>query len=41
MNSVNHYSVKGLVRRFERSKGMKRREIYMMLAKVKRRTFWQ
>jgi hypothetical protein len=41
MNSVNHNFVKGLVRRFQGSKGTKRREICMMLAKVKRQTFWQ
>jgi hypothetical protein len=36
MSGVNHGSTKGLVRRFQGSEGMRRREIYMILAEVKR-----
>ncbi len=39
MNYVNHDFARGLVRRFQGNERMKRREIYMMLAKVKRANF--
>jgi hypothetical protein len=40
MSCVNHGYVRGLMRRFQGSEGMGRREIFMMLAEVKRSTFW-
>jgi hypothetical protein len=39
MNYVNHDFARGLVRRFQGNERMKRREIYMMLVKVKRANF--
>jgi hypothetical protein len=41
MNCVNHGSAGGLVKRFQGSKEIGRRKVYMMLVEVKKRTFWQ
>jgi hypothetical protein len=40
MSCVNHGFAKGLVKRFQGSERMRRRGIYMMLAKEKEADFW-
>jgi hypothetical protein len=39
MSGVNHGFARGLVRRFQGSEGMRKREIYMMLVKLKKADF--